>query len=98
VPIAIFRDRWDGLKQFNGSPRKPIYCKGGEAVGTQGFVRSYKNLKFYWILGAGHMVIHHNLAVTHQIMKHIMILFGNSGEPALNMPHHRSTPAIGIAV
>ncbi|KAM0869042.1 hypothetical protein ACQ4PT_040945 [Festuca glaucescens] len=48
--------RWDGLKQFNGSPRKPIYCKGGEAVGTQGFVRSYKNLKFYWILGAGHMI------------------------------------------
>ncbi|XP_047056880.1 serine carboxypeptidase-like 51 [Lolium rigidum] len=48
--------RWDGLKQFNGSPRKPIYCKGGEAVGTQGFVRSYKNLRFYWILGAGHMI------------------------------------------
>jgi hypothetical protein len=31
-------------------------------------------------------------------MKHIMILFGNSGEHGLNMPHHRSTPAIGIAV
>uniref|UniRef100_A0ACD5ZXH3 Uncharacterized protein n=1 Tax=Avena sativa TaxID=4498 RepID=A0ACD5ZXH3_AVESA len=47
--------KWDGLKKFNDSPRKPVYCKGGED-GTQGFVRSYKNLKFYWILGAGHMI------------------------------------------
>ncbi|KAE8770551.1 Serine carboxypeptidase-like 51 [Hordeum vulgare] len=48
--------KWEGLKKFTDSPRKPVYCKGGEASGTQAFVKSYKNLKFYWILGAGHMV------------------------------------------
>ena len=50
--------KWEGLKNFTGSPRKPLYCKGGEgeAVGTQAFLKSYKNLKFYWILGAGHMI------------------------------------------
>jgi serine carboxypeptidase 1 len=65
--IAVFLvNRWDGLKQFNGSPRKPIYCKGGEP-GTQGFVRSYKNLRFYWILGAGHMVIYQKLCSNRHI-------------------------------
>lgn len=33
--------------------RTPLYC-GGEA--TKGFTKSYKNLHFYWILGAGHFV------------------------------------------
>ncbi|XP_006660387.1 serine carboxypeptidase-like 51 [Oryza brachyantha] len=48
--------KWDGLKNFTSSPRVPLYCNGGEAAGTQAFLKSYKNLKFYWILGAGHMV------------------------------------------
>ncbi|KAF7098227.1 hypothetical protein CFC21_099981 [Triticum aestivum] len=48
--------KWKGLKKFTDAPRKPVYCKGGEAAGTQAFVKSYKNLKFYWILGSGHMV------------------------------------------
>ncbi|TKW11790.1 hypothetical protein SEVIR_6G255500v4 [Setaria viridis] len=48
--------KWDGLKSFMDSPRKPIYCNKEGQSGTQAFVRSYKNLNFYWILGAGHMV------------------------------------------
>ncbi|XBI13047.1 hypothetical protein VPH35_139838 [Triticum aestivum] len=48
--------KWEGLKKFTDAPRKPVYCKVGEAAGTQAFVKSYKNLKFYWILGSGHMV------------------------------------------
>ncbi|PAN36719.1 hypothetical protein PAHAL_6G304800 [Panicum hallii] len=48
--------KWDGLKNFINSPRTPIYCSKEGQSGTQAFVKSYKNLKFYWILGAGHMV------------------------------------------
>ncbi|CAO2186478.1 unnamed protein product [Urochloa humidicola] len=48
--------KWDGLKSFMNSPRTPIYCEKEGQSGTQAFVKSYKNLKFYWILGAGHMV------------------------------------------
>ena len=61
--------RWEGLKKFTDAPRKPVYCKGGAAAaGTQAFVKSYKNLKFYWILGSGHMVIITNLhLIIHQI-------------------------------
>ncbi|VAH09204.1 unnamed protein product [Triticum turgidum subsp. durum] len=46
--------KWDGLKNFLALPRQPLYC--GSAGATKGFVRSYKNLHFYWILGAGHFV------------------------------------------
>uniref|UniRef100_A0A0A9H7K0 Carboxypeptidase n=1 Tax=Arundo donax TaxID=35708 RepID=A0A0A9H7K0_ARUDO len=48
--------KWEGLKNFTSSPRTPIYCNKEGQTGTQAFVKSYKNLKFYWILGAGHMV------------------------------------------
>ncbi|RLM62296.1 serine carboxypeptidase-like 51 isoform X1 [Panicum miliaceum] len=48
--------KWDALKDFINSPRTPIYCSKEGQSGTQAFVKSYKNLKFYWILGAGHMV------------------------------------------
>ncbi|TVU50295.1 hypothetical protein EJB05_01661 [Eragrostis curvula] len=48
--------KWDGLNNFTSSPRTPIYCNEEGQTGTQAFVKSYKNLKFYWILGAGHMV------------------------------------------
>lgn len=34
--------------------RTPIYCADEKA--TKGFVKSYRNLHFYWILGAGHYV------------------------------------------
>ncbi|AQL05938.1 Serine carboxypeptidase-like 51 [Zea mays] len=46
--------KWDGLKTFLSLPRQPLYC--GPGKGTKAFVRSYKNLHFYWILGAGHFV------------------------------------------
>ncbi|RLN03190.1 serine carboxypeptidase-like 51 isoform X1 [Panicum miliaceum] len=52
----VQRLKWDGLKNFINSPRTPIYCSKEGQSGTQAFVKSYKNLKFYWILGAGHMV------------------------------------------
>ncbi|TVU08734.1 hypothetical protein EJB05_42146 [Eragrostis curvula] len=47
--------KWDGLHQFLSLPRDPWqHCTPN--VLTQGFVRSYKNLHFYWVIGAGHMV------------------------------------------
>ncbi|KAE8818304.1 serine carboxypeptidase-like 51 [Hordeum vulgare] len=46
--------KWDGLKNFLSLPREPLYC--GSSTVTKAFVRSYKNLHFYWILGAGHFV------------------------------------------
>ncbi|KAG2540272.1 hypothetical protein PVAP13_9NG538800 [Panicum virgatum] len=46
--------KWEGLKSFLSLPRESLYC--GQSKGTKAFVRSYKNLHFYWILGAGHFV------------------------------------------
>uniref|UniRef100_A0A0D9VUU8 Carboxypeptidase n=1 Tax=Leersia perrieri TaxID=77586 RepID=A0A0D9VUU8_9ORYZ len=46
--------KWDGLKNFLSLPRQPLQC--GSSKGTKAFVRSFKNLHFYWILGAGHFV------------------------------------------
>ncbi|XP_010241643.1 PREDICTED: serine carboxypeptidase-like 51 isoform X2 [Nelumbo nucifera] len=47
--------KWDGLKRFLSMDRTPLYC-GHEDETTRGFTKSYKNLHFYWILGAGHFV------------------------------------------
>ncbi|CAL4923007.1 unnamed protein product [Urochloa decumbens] len=46
--------KWDGIKTFLSLPRQSLYCDPSK--GTKGFARSYKNLHFYWILGAGHFV------------------------------------------
>jgi serine carboxypeptidase 1 len=46
--------KWEGLRSFLGKDRTPLYC--GSNKTTKGFYRSYKNLQFYWILGAGHFV------------------------------------------
>ncbi|XP_055835683.1 serine carboxypeptidase-like 51 [Solanum dulcamara] len=46
--------KWEGLKTFLNMERNPIYCGG--VKGTKAFTKSYKNLHFYWILGAGHFV------------------------------------------
>ncbi|KAG6414807.1 hypothetical protein SASPL_122181 [Salvia splendens] len=46
--------KWGGLKTFLSMERTPLYC--GKQKITKGFTRSYKNLHFYWILGAGHFV------------------------------------------
>ncbi|XXG83709.1 hypothetical protein AAC387_Pa10g1402 [Persea americana] len=47
--------KWDGLKNFTNLDRTPLYCTSGPQ-GTKAFTKSYKNLKFYWILGSGHFV------------------------------------------
>lgn len=46
--------KWEGLKTFLGMERTPLYC--GKDKRTRGFTKSYRNLHFYWILGAGHFV------------------------------------------
>ncbi|WVZ00390.1 hypothetical protein V8G54_026459 [Vigna mungo] len=46
--------KWEGLKSFLEKDRTPIYC--GSDKTTKGFFKSFKNLHFYWILGAGHYV------------------------------------------
>ncbi|KAK4255174.1 hypothetical protein QN277_008204 [Acacia crassicarpa] len=46
--------KWKGLKSFLKKNRTALYCKNEQ--GTKGFLKSHKNLHFYWILGAGHFV------------------------------------------
>ncbi|KAL6885498.1 hypothetical protein ACP4OV_010277 [Aristida adscensionis] len=51
----VKRLKWEGLHDFLSLPRSSLhYCHPYSQ--TNAFVRSYKNLHFYWILGAGHMV------------------------------------------
>nr|ABK95846.1 unknown [Populus trichocarpa] len=47
--------KWEGLHSFLSMNRTPLLC-GAEGQLTKGFTRSYKNLNFFWILGAGHFV------------------------------------------
>ncbi|XP_020104134.1 serine carboxypeptidase-like 51 isoform X2 [Ananas comosus] len=48
--------KWEGLKNFISLDRTPLYCSSDAVGGTKGFVKSYRNLHFYWILKAGHFV------------------------------------------
>ncbi|KAM0949481.1 putative carboxypeptidase C [Dioscorea sansibarensis] len=48
--------KWDGLKDFNKLMRTPVYCGSNKDGETKGFMKSYQNFHFYWILGAGHFV------------------------------------------
>ncbi|THU54118.1 hypothetical protein C4D60_Mb10t21640 [Musa balbisiana] len=48
--------KWEGLKTFNNMDRKPLYCDTEGMAVTKGFLKSYHNFHFYWILGAGHFV------------------------------------------
>ncbi|KAL5199176.1 hypothetical protein ABZP36_002688 [Zizania latifolia] len=50
--MLVQKLRWDELKNFLSLPRRPLHCGSSEV--TKGFVRSYNNLHFYWIVGAGH--------------------------------------------
>ncbi|XP_010473188.1 PREDICTED: serine carboxypeptidase-like 51 isoform X2 [Camelina sativa] len=50
----VHKLKWGGLEEFKNMERKPLYCESDKA--TRGFTKSYKNLHFYWILGAGHFV------------------------------------------
>ncbi|CAI0452735.1 unnamed protein product [Linum tenue] len=45
--------KWKELSNFTATRRSALYCGEG---GTKGFLKSYKNLHFYWILGAGHFI------------------------------------------
>lgn len=44
--------KWPGMEDFIKSPRVPIMVNGK----TGAFKKTFKNLSFYWILNAGHMV------------------------------------------
>ncbi|AEC08059.1 serine carboxypeptidase-like 51 [Arabidopsis thaliana] len=50
----VHKLRWEGLEEFKKMEREPLFCESDRA--TRGFTKSYKNLHFYWILGAGHFV------------------------------------------
>ncbi|XP_051134497.1 serine carboxypeptidase-like 51 [Andrographis paniculata] len=52
--VWVEKLKWDGMKAFFSMDRTPIYC--GEGKETKGFTKSYRNLHFFWILGAGHFV------------------------------------------
>lgn len=47
--------KWPGLSQFSQQRWKALYSDPKSSE-TSAFVKSYKNLCFFWILGAGHMV------------------------------------------
>ncbi|KAL6537966.1 hypothetical protein OROHE_012253 [Orobanche hederae] len=56
VDVTVYTGqlKWEGLKTLLAIDRTPIYC-GKEKI-TKDFIKSYRNLHFYWILGAGHFV------------------------------------------
>ncbi|XP_031278023.1 serine carboxypeptidase-like 51 [Pistacia vera] len=55
VEAWIQKLKWEGLKHFLSLERSPLYCGSNDST-TKGFVSSYKNFFFYWILAAGHFV------------------------------------------
>ncbi|XP_020883801.1 serine carboxypeptidase-like 51 isoform X2 [Arabidopsis lyrata subsp. lyrata] len=50
----VHKLKWEGLEEFKKMERRPLFCESDRT--TRGFTKSYKNLHFYWILGAGHFV------------------------------------------
>jgi len=46
---------WPGLQNYNTAPRKPYHAEK-VTNGPAGYIKSYENFSFYWILNAGHMV------------------------------------------
>ena len=50
--------KWEGLSDFKAAKRVPVYATSAheQVSETDGFVQEYKNMVFYWILNAGHMV------------------------------------------
>jgi serine carboxypeptidase 1 len=49
----VKRLAWPGIKDFLAANRRPVSTASSK---TAAFVKSYKNLSFYWVLRAGHMV------------------------------------------
>jgi serine carboxypeptidase 1 len=49
--------QWPHLKDFMAAKRVPLYPSTGKAKKATGaFYQEYMNLRFFWILKAGHMV------------------------------------------
>ena len=49
--------QWPHLKDFMAAKRVPLYPSTGRAKKATGaFYQEYMNLRFFWILKAGHMV------------------------------------------
>ena len=49
--------KWSGLPSFKAARKVPVYPDTDHTKKhTGGFYQAYKNLAFYWILNAGHMV------------------------------------------
>jgi len=62
--------KWSGLKQYNDAEHKPLYDKGKYPL-TGAFKKEYKNLSYYWIMRAGHMVPHDQPEMGRRMMKMI---------------------------
>ncbi|KAK3143210.1 hypothetical protein QOZ80_4BG0360000 [Eleusine coracana subsp. coracana] len=59
VEAWVNKLKWVGLKSFLSQSRQPLhYCDSDKycSKAIKAYVRSHSNLRFYWILGAGHMV------------------------------------------
>ncbi|XP_054792042.1 serine carboxypeptidase-like 51 [Prosopis cineraria] len=57
VEAWIRKLKWEGLPKFLGKERELLTGRcGSDKNISKGFLKSHKNLHFYWILGAGHMV------------------------------------------
>ncbi|KAI4994801.1 hypothetical protein ZWY2020_034704 [Hordeum vulgare] len=59
VEAWVKKLKWAGLKSFLSMPRQALrYCDSPADCLTpvKAYARSYQNLNFYWILGAGHKV------------------------------------------
>ena len=46
--------KWQGLKGYKNAARKQLRRQGSSE--PWGFLKQYKNFKFFWVLEAGHMV------------------------------------------
>ncbi|CAH8284694.1 unnamed protein product [Eruca vesicaria subsp. sativa] len=49
----VHNHKWEGIQEFKKMDIEPLYCEN-DRERTRGFTKSFKNLHFYWILGAGH--------------------------------------------
>ena len=47
--------KWSGMPGYNNAPRKPYHSEK-VTNGPAGYIKSFQNFSFYWILNAGHMV------------------------------------------
>jgi len=59
--------KWSGLPGFLAAKRSPLYCDNTQETGA--FVKRHKNLSFYWIMNAGHMVPFDNPCMALKMLK-----------------------------